>query len=95
MFWDSVFAGLRVFTYWETYVAGIEYLAIFINRLIIIGNFMEKIKSQVDWEAALVCFFACTPSSNNGGIVTHYMSWLGIFLIALMVGQRLPMQRTA
>ena len=45
MFWDSVFAGLRVFTYWETYVAGIEYLAIFINRLIIIGNFMEKIKS--------------------------------------------------
>ena len=29
MFWDSVVAGLRVLTYWETYVAALEYLAIF------------------------------------------------------------------
>lgn len=29
MFWDSVLAGLKVLTYWETYVAGLEYLAIF------------------------------------------------------------------
>ena len=28
MFWDSVIAGLKVLTYWETYVAGLEYLAI-------------------------------------------------------------------
>ncbi|MCY4610253.1 MAG: hypothetical protein OXC38_00840 [Gammaproteobacteria bacterium] len=29
MFWDSIFVGLKVLTYWETYVAGLEYLAVF------------------------------------------------------------------
>ncbi len=30
MFWDSVLAGLMVLTYWETYVAGLEYLAFYV-----------------------------------------------------------------
>lgn len=29
MFWDSIFAGLKVLVYWETYVAGLAYLAIY------------------------------------------------------------------
>jgi len=29
MFWDSLVAGLKVLTYWEIYVAAIEYLVIF------------------------------------------------------------------
>jgi len=28
MFWDSVVAGLKILTYWEVYVAGIEYVVI-------------------------------------------------------------------
>lgn len=42
MFWDSVLAGLKVLTYWEIYVAGLEYLAIFFIPLIIVGMVMEK-----------------------------------------------------
>ena len=42
MFWDSVLAGLKVLTYWETYVAGLEYLAIFFIPMIIVGMVMEK-----------------------------------------------------
>jgi hypothetical protein len=42
MFWDSVVAGLKVLTYWQTYVAGLEYLAIFFIPMIVIGILMEK-----------------------------------------------------
>lgn len=42
MFWDSVFGGLKVLSYWETYVAGVEYLAIFFIPMIITGTIMEK-----------------------------------------------------
>lgn len=42
MFWDSVVAGFKVLTYWETYVAGLEYLAIFFIPMIIVGMIMEK-----------------------------------------------------
>ena len=42
MFWDSVLAGLNVLTYWETYVAGLEYLAIFFVPMAIAGMIMEK-----------------------------------------------------
>jgi len=42
MFWDSVLAGLKVLTYWETYVAGLEYLAIFFIPMAIVGMIMEK-----------------------------------------------------
>ncbi|MBI3014823.1 MAG: hypothetical protein HYY65_07160 [Candidatus Tectomicrobia bacterium] len=42
MFWDSVVAGLKVLTYWQTYVAGLEYLAIFFIPMIVIGMIMEK-----------------------------------------------------
>ena len=42
MFWDSVLAGLKVLTYWETYVVGLEYLAIFFIPIAIVGIVMEK-----------------------------------------------------
>lgn len=42
MFWDSAISGLKVLTYWETYVAGLEYLAIFFVPMIIVGLIMEK-----------------------------------------------------
>ena len=42
MFWDSVLVGLKVLTYWETYVAGLEYLAIFIIPMAMVGMIMEK-----------------------------------------------------
>jgi hypothetical protein len=42
MFWDSVLAGLKVLTYWETYVAGLEYLAIFFIPMAIVRMIMEK-----------------------------------------------------
>ena len=37
-----MFAGLKVLTYWETYVAGLEYLAIFLIPMAIVGMIMEK-----------------------------------------------------
>jgi len=42
MFWNSVLAGLKVLTYWEIYIAGLMYLAIFFIPLIIAGMFMER-----------------------------------------------------
>jgi hypothetical protein len=42
MVWDSVAAGLKILTYWETYVAGLEYLAIYIIPTLIIGKVMEN-----------------------------------------------------
>ena len=42
MFWDSVLAGINVLTYWETYVAGLEYLAIFFIPMIVVGMIMQK-----------------------------------------------------
>ena len=42
MFWDSVLAGLKVLTYWETYVVGLEYLVIFFIPIAIVGIVMEK-----------------------------------------------------
>jgi hypothetical protein len=42
MFWDSVVAGLKVLTYWQTYVAGLEYLAIFFIPGIAVGTIMQK-----------------------------------------------------
>lgn len=44
MFWDSVVAGLKVLTYWEVYVAGLEYIAIcYLPLLMVIaGATMKK-----------------------------------------------------
>ena len=42
MFWDLVVAGLGVLLYWETYVAGLEYLAIYLVPMAIIGLIMSK-----------------------------------------------------
>ena len=45
MFCDSVIAGLKLLTYWETYIAGLEYLAIFFIPMIIVGMVMERNES--------------------------------------------------
>lgn len=42
MFWDSVLAGLKVLTFWEVYVAGLEYFAIYFVPIAIVGMVMEK-----------------------------------------------------
>ena len=42
MFWDSVVAGLNVLTYWETYAAGLEYIAIVLTPRFVMGSIMEK-----------------------------------------------------
>jgi len=42
MFWDSVVGGLKVLTFWETYVAGLEYLLLFMGPMVLIGLAMEK-----------------------------------------------------
>jgi len=42
MFQDSVIAGLKVLTYWETYIAGLEYLAIYIVPMVVLAKVMEK-----------------------------------------------------
>jgi len=35
MFWDSFLAGLKVLTYWETYAAAVEYIAVFLIPVLI------------------------------------------------------------
>jgi len=42
MFWYSVVAGLKVLTYWQTYVAGLEYLAIFFIPIAFAGMLMQR-----------------------------------------------------
>ncbi|TVL97026.1 MAG: hypothetical protein CV087_22925 [Candidatus Brocadia sp. WS118] len=42
MFWDSVVAGLKVLTYWQVYVAGLEYFAIFFIPMIAVGLITQK-----------------------------------------------------
>lgn len=42
MFWDAVIGGLGVLTYWETYVAGLEYLAVFMVPMGVVGYFAMK-----------------------------------------------------
>ncbi len=42
MFWESVGNGLGVLTYWETYVASLEYLVIFLVPMALFGMAMQK-----------------------------------------------------
>ena len=42
MFWDSVLGGLKVFTFWETYAAGLLYLLMLILPLVIVGWRMQQ-----------------------------------------------------
>ena len=53
MFWDSVLAGLKVLTYWEIYVAGLEYLGIFLIPLALVGFVMEKSEGATSGSAPL------------------------------------------
>jgi len=41
-FWDSVARGVAVLTYWETYVAAIEYLAIFLVPMSLVRILIDK-----------------------------------------------------
>ncbi len=41
-FWNAVVGGLKVLTFWETYVAALEYLALFMGPMILVGLAMEK-----------------------------------------------------
>lgn len=42
MFWDSVIGGLEVLTFWETYVAGLVYLLIFMVPMALMGLTMKE-----------------------------------------------------
>lgn len=42
MFWESVGNGLGVLTYWETYVAALEYLVILLLPMVVFGMVMER-----------------------------------------------------
>lgn len=42
MFWDSVLGGLSVLTFWETYVAGFEYLLIFLGPVLLMSLTMKE-----------------------------------------------------
>ena len=42
MFWDSILAGMKVLTYWETYIAGLEYLLIYVAPMYIVARVMEQ-----------------------------------------------------
>ena len=46
MFWDFMLAGLTVLTYWEVYVAVLEYFAISYVPIFFIGMVMEKIQGD-------------------------------------------------
>ena len=51
MFWDAAVAGLGVLLYWETHIAGLEYLAIFMVPMIVVGLAMEK----SEWGGGIGC----------------------------------------
>lgn len=38
MFWDSLFTGLKVLSYWETYVAGLMYLVIAFSPILLFSD---------------------------------------------------------
>jgi len=42
MFWDSVTAGLKILTYWQTYAAGLEYLVIYILPMVILVRLNQQ-----------------------------------------------------
>jgi hypothetical protein len=57
MFWASVLGGLKVLTYWETYVAVLEYLAIIFIPAVSVGMIMKKreaTKALVGWVSMLL-----------------------------------------
>ena len=45
MFWQSVWNGLKVLGHWEAYVAGLEYLAIFMLPMLLFALIKEKYES--------------------------------------------------
>ena len=42
MFWDTVLDGFTILTYWEVYVAGLEYFAIAYIPIIFISMLVER-----------------------------------------------------
>jgi len=64
MFWDSVLAGLKALSYWEIFVAGLEYLAIFFIPILIVGMLMEKSEGAIGYAGCLsIIFFPVLQSA--------------------------------
>ena len=63
MFWDSVLGGLKVLTYWEVYVAGLAYLAIFFIPMAIISMVMEKDEGRGAFTGCLSKFLIPLPKA--------------------------------
>lgn len=47
MFWDAVTGGLGLLTYWETYAAGLEYLAVYMIPMSLVGIFAMRSETAV------------------------------------------------
>src|SRR3990172_1360704 len=42
MFWDAIIGGLKVLVHWQTYVAGLEYLVIYMVPMAAVGFIMQS-----------------------------------------------------
>lgn len=54
MFWDSVVGGLNLLTFWETYVAGLEYLVLFMGPMVLISLVAQRTINAVGCLGVLV-----------------------------------------
>jgi hypothetical protein len=57
MFWDSVKGSLSVFMHWETYLAGLEYLAISFIPMVLLGLLMARRNGKAEMAAGLASMF--------------------------------------
>lgn len=82
MLWKSIFAGLRVLTYWETYVAGLEYFAIvFIPLLILAICFPTPTLEQERGKGVGVCLGCLLlPWLQVGAMVVFFLTLSPIIL---------------
>jgi len=72
MFFNTVFAGLKVLTYWETYLASLEFLAISMIPLFISGLFMSKFKKA---EGPIGCLsLLILPLALSGAVIVMILS---------------------
>lgn len=72
MFFNSVFSGIKILTYWEVYVACLEFLGISMVPLVVSGIFMSKFKST---EGKIGCLsFLILPFTLSGAVVVMMLS---------------------
>jgi len=57
MFWDSVKGSLSVLMYWETYLAGLEYLAISLVPMVLLGLLMKRRNGKAEMAVGLASMF--------------------------------------